>query len=51
VGRFLWEAGADHTVDDPEPQQAVGAAEQGDGVDGLRGLWHIVQAILNIRLA
>ena len=43
VGRLLWEAGAHHAVDDAEAQQAVRAAEQADGVDGLRRLWHIVR--------
>ncbi len=38
VGRLLGKAGAHHAVDDAKSQQAVRAAEQGNGVDGLRGL-------------
>ena len=49
MGRLLGEAGAHHAVNDPKSQQAVRAAEQGDGVDGLRGLCHIIQGSLNIR--
>ena len=49
VGGPLGKAGAHHAIDDPKSQQAVGAAEQGNGVDGLRGLCHIVQDSLNIR--
>ena len=49
VGGPLGETGAHHAVNDLESQQAVCAAEQRNGVDGLWGLCHIDQDSLNIR--
>jgi len=43
VGRLLRESGPDYAVDYLEPEEAVGAAQEGNGIDAFWSLWHIAQ--------